>query len=59
MATTTSTYDSGLLDYLLPMFKAKYACDVDVVAVGSGQAFEIGRAGDADVLLVHSPQSGR
>jgi tungstate transport system substrate-binding protein len=54
MATTTSTDDSGLLDYLLPAFKAKYGCDVDVVAVGSGQAFEIGRAGDADVLLVHS-----
>jgi tungstate transport system substrate-binding protein len=54
MATTTSTDDSGLLDYLMPIFKAKYGCEVDVVAVGSGQAFEIGRAGDADVLLVHS-----
>ena len=54
MATTTSTDDSGLLDYLMPMFEAEYGCQVDVVAVGSGQAFEIGRAGDADVLLVHS-----
>jgi tungstate transport system substrate-binding protein len=54
LATTTSTDDSGLLDYLLPIFEAKFGCEVDVVAVGSGQAFEIGRAGDADVLLVHS-----
>jgi len=54
MATTTSTDDSGLLGYLMPMFEAAYSCTVDVVAVGSGQAFEIGRAGDADVLLVHS-----
>jgi len=54
LATTTSTDDSGLLAYLLPIFEAKYGCEVDVVAVGSGQAFEIGRAGDADVLLVHS-----
>lgn len=54
MATTTSTDNSGLLGYLMPMFEAAYSCTVDVVAVGSGQAFEIGRAGDADVLLVHS-----
>ena len=57
MATTTSTDDTGLLDYLMPMFKAETGCDVDVVAVGSGQAFEIGRAGDADILLVHSRKS--
>src|SRR3989304_1874728 len=57
MATTTSTDDSGLLGYLMPMFEADYGCQVDVVAVGSGQAFEIGRAGDADVLLVHSRKS--
>ena len=57
MATTTSTDDSGLLGYLMPMFEAEYGCQVDVVAVGSGQAFEIGRAGDADVLLAHSRKS--
>lgn len=54
LATTTSTYDSGLLSYLLPDFEAKHGVKVNVVAVGSGQAMEIGRRGDADVLLVHS-----
>src|SRR3972149_4394042 len=54
LATTTSTADSGLLDALLPAFEAKYNARVDVVAVGSGQALELGRHGDADVLLVHS-----
>jgi tungstate transport system substrate-binding protein len=54
LATTTSTYDSGLLDVILPVFEQKYNAEVDVVAVGSGQAIEIGRSGDADVLLVHS-----
>ncbi len=57
LATTTSTQDSGLLDYILPEFEKKYNCIVDVVAVGSGQAMEIGKRGDADVLLVHSPAS--
>lgn len=55
LASTTSTQDSGLLDYILPVFSEKYNVDVQVVAVGSGQAFEIGKKGDADVLLVHSP----
>jgi tungstate transport system substrate-binding protein len=54
LATTTSTQDSGLLDYLLPDFEKKYNAKVDVVAVGTGQALEIGGKGDADVLLVHS-----
>jgi len=57
MATTTSTYDSGLLDYILPAFEEKYGCEVDVIAVGSGQALEMGKRGDVDVLLVHSPAS--
>ena len=55
MATTTSTYDSGLLDYILPVFEEKYNCQVDVIAVGSGQALKMGEDGDVDVLLVHSP----
>ncbi len=55
LATTTSTQDSGLLDYLLPDFREKMNIDVQVIAVGSGQAMETGKAGDADVLLVHSP----
>src|SRR5512139_985842 len=54
LATTTSTADSGLLDAILPEFQSKYNARVDVVAVGTGQALEIGTKGDADVVLVHS-----
>ena len=57
LATTTSTQDSGLLEYLLPVFEKKYNCNVRVVAVGSGQALTMGKSGDADVLMVHSPAS--
>lgn len=53
LATTTSTEDSGLLDFILPVFEEEYDATVDVVAVGTGQALEIGRARDADVVLVH------
>ncbi|OGS42790.1 MAG: hypothetical protein A3K76_05280 [Euryarchaeota archaeon RBG_13_57_23] len=55
LATTTSTYDSGLLDYILPVFENETNCKIDVIAVGSGQAIELGKNGDVDVLLVHSP----
>lgn len=54
LATTTSTDDSGLLDVILPDFEAEYSVSVDVVAVGTGQALELGRNGDADVVLVHA-----
>lgn len=54
LATTTSTDDSGLLDYLLPVFEEAYNADVDVVAVGTGQALELGANGDADVVMVHA-----
>jgi len=54
LATTTSTADSGLLDYILPDFQKECNCKVKVIAVGSGQAMAIGAKGDADVLLVHS-----
>ena len=54
LATTTSTYDSGLLDYVLPVFERRYKITVDVISVGTGQALEIGEKGDADVLLVHA-----
>lgn len=54
LATTTSTADSGLLTVILPAFETKYNCKVDVVAVGTGQALEIGSKGDADVVLVHA-----
>lgn len=54
LATTTSTADSGLLDAILPDFEQKHNARVDVVAVGTGQALEIGSKGDADVVLVHA-----
>lgn len=54
LATTTSTEDSGLLAAILPAFEKACACRVDVIAVGTGQALEIARRGDADAVLVHS-----
>lgn len=54
LATTTSTYDSGLLRFILPVFTEKTGWRVDVVSVGSGAALQLGRDGQADVLLVHS-----
>ena len=54
LATTTSTYDSGLLDYILPVFERRYRITVEVLSVGTGQAIETGENGDADVLLVHA-----
>jgi len=54
LATTTSTQDSGLLDYILPDFKKQFNASVDVIAVGTGQALQLGARGDADVLLVHA-----
>ena len=56
LATTTSTVDTGLFKAILPAFESQCACRVDVVAVGTGQALELGRRGDADVLLVHAPE---
>jgi tungstate transport system substrate-binding protein len=55
-ASTTSTQNSGLFEVLLPAFKKATGIDVAVVAVGTGQALEIGRRGDADVLFVHDPE---
>lgn len=54
LATTTSTYDSGLLDFILPDFETKHDATVDVVSVGTGQALKLGEDGNADVLLVHA-----
>jgi tungstate transport system substrate-binding protein len=54
LATTTSTYDSGLLNYLLPDFESKHNMKVEVISVGTGQAIEIGKRGDADIILVHA-----
>lgn len=56
LATTTSVEDSGLLDALVPAFEAAHPeYTVQYTAVGSGQALELGRRGDADVLITHSP----
>ena len=57
LATTTSTQDSGLLDVLIPMFETETGYTVQTVAVGSGQAMQMGQEGNADVLLVHSPSA--
>ncbi|MBM4249539.1 MAG: hypothetical protein FJ149_08940 [Euryarchaeota archaeon] len=54
LATTTSTYDTGLLDYLIPKFDSKYNIKTKILSVGTGQALSYGQSGDADVLLVHS-----
>ncbi|MEW5785727.1 MAG: substrate-binding domain-containing protein [Bacillota bacterium] len=53
LATTTSTYDSGLLDYIIPVFTENTGIEVRVLSRGTGQALELGQRGDADVLLVH------
>ncbi len=57
MATTTSTENSGLLDELLPPFEEKFDVRVDVVAVGTGAAIELGRNGDADIIFVHAREA--
>jgi len=57
LATTTSTQDSGLLDYLLPKFEKKYNIKVEVLAQGTGQAIQTAARGDADVILVHAKKS--
>jgi tungstate transport system substrate-binding protein len=55
VASTTSTEQSGLFGHLLPQFKKATGLDVKVVALGTGQALDMGRRGDADVLFVHDP----
>jgi tungstate transport system substrate-binding protein len=54
VASTTSTEDSGLFGYLLPIFKAKTGIEVKVIAQGTGQALDTARRGDADVVFVHA-----
>lgn len=55
-ASTTSTQNSGLFDYILPIFEKKTGLKVDVVAVGTGAAIEIGKRGDADFVFVHAKE---
>jgi tungstate transport system substrate-binding protein len=55
LATTTSLYDTGLLDYLKPFFEQQCNCTLLITSQGSGKALEVASRGDADVLAVHSP----
>jgi tungstate transport system substrate-binding protein len=55
LATTTSTMDSGLLDFLVPIFEQENGCKVQVISVGTGAAIRYGKDGNADVVLVHDP----
>src|SRR5882757_9862494 len=54
VASTTSTQDSGLFEYLLPLYKQKTGVTVKVISQGTGQALDTGRRGDADVVFVHA-----
>lgn len=54
LATTTSTYETGLLDIILPPFEQKHNCNVHVISVGTGKAIKIAENGDVDVILVHA-----
>jgi len=54
LATTTSTEDSGLLDFILPYFRTETGWDIRVISVGTGAALQLGRDGEADVVLVHA-----
>jgi tungstate transport system substrate-binding protein len=57
LATTTSTYHSGLLDYLLPEFKKDTGYTVDVLAAGTGKSLRMGQNGDVDLVMTHAPKS--
>ncbi len=57
LATTTSTYHSGLLDYLLPTFEKETGYKIDVIATGTGKALKMGENGDVDLVMTHAPKS--
>ena len=57
LATTTSTYHSGLLDYLLPQFKTATGYRVEVLAAGTGKSLRMGANGDVDLVITHAPQA--
>ncbi|WP_064604566.1 substrate-binding domain-containing protein [Photobacterium sp. J15] len=57
LATTTSTYHSGLLDYLLPEFKKDTGYSVDVLAAGTGKSLRMGQNGDVDLVMTHAPKA--
>ena len=57
LATTTSTYETGILDYVMSPFEAKYNVNVHVLSVGTGKAIKLGENGDVDVILVHAREA--
>ena len=57
LATTTSTYNSGLLDYLLPVYEAASGVQVQVISVGTGAALRLGQDGDVDLVMTHAPEA--
>lgn len=57
LATTTSTYHSGLLDYLLPEFEKDTGYKVDVIAAGTGKSLKMGQNGDVDLVMTHAPKA--
>ncbi|AZL84698.1 MULTISPECIES: substrate-binding domain-containing protein [Aliivibrio] len=57
LATTTSTYHSGLLDYILPVFKKDSGYEVQVLAAGTGKALKMGENGDVDLVMTHAPKA--
>ena len=59
LATTTSTYNSGLLDYLLPVFESEHPYQIQVIPVGTGKALRMGQDGDVDLVMTHAPGAER
>ena len=57
LATTTSTYETGLLDHILPQFNEKFGVEVHAVSVGTGKAIRLGENGDVDIILIHAPEA--
>ncbi len=57
LATTTSTYETGLLDHILPPFEQAHDCKIHVISVGTGKAMQIARNGDVDIILVHAREA--
>ncbi|WP_439333842.1 substrate-binding domain-containing protein [Vibrio agarilyticus] len=57
LATTTSTYHSGLLDYLLPIFEMETGYKVRIIAAGTGKALKMGENGDVDLVITHAPKA--
>ncbi len=57
LATTTSTYETGILDRIIPPFEEANSCRVHIISVGTGRAIELGKNGDVDIILVHAPEA--